>query len=78
MTGQKTLVELIKIRKAASDEMDAFFLNNRPLNRNGHLKYFQLTRRYLAALNEEMRERTCLSPTVTFLDKADEPVQGRC
>ncbi len=74
MTGQKTLVELIKIRRTASDEMDEFFRKNRPLDRSGHLKYFQLTRRYLTALDEEMRERTCLSPTLTFLDTRDEPI----
>lgn len=32
MTGQKTLVELIKIRKWASDQMDEFFRENRPLD----------------------------------------------
>lgn len=76
MNAQKTLAELIETRKAASDEMDNFFLSNRPFDRSGYFTYFLLTQRYLAALNEEMKARTCLAPTWEFYGAHNDSVKA--
>lgn len=68
MKYTERLIELIKARETASNDMDGFLLKNHPFSYRDSIEYLRLTKRYLAAVREEMAARTCLAPTVNFLD----------
>lgn len=67
MKANKTLIELLQAKNAASNAVDEFFRKNHPFSNFASVQYVRLTQQYLAALDDVIKAQTCLGPTWTFL-----------